>query len=278
MEMIKNNKGGQKLCYDGYMYTKKSVNKTSIRWECSRRKAMKCSATLYTDLDISIEIKGTKHSHNSNTAKVDATKARVQMNEHASATRGKPSQIIADTVVNLPVAARAEIGNSESVKRTIRNHKRHALPKDPACLQDLKLDDSWTMVDGQEFMFYDSGADSSRRVIVFATEEGLRYLTRSTQWFMDGTFRTAPKLFHQLYLIRCPLGESKITCVYAFLSGKTQSIYEEVFQAIVEQCATLGFNLDPTTITTDFELATVNAIRTVFGDHVQCHDCLFFFT
>ncbi|XP_076069776.1 uncharacterized protein LOC143041652 [Oratosquilla oratoria] len=131
------------------------------------------------------------------------------------------------------------------------------------------------MFDGQQFMFYDSGADSSRRIIAFATEEGLRYLARSTQWFVDGTFRTAPKLFHQLYIIRCPLGESAITCVYAFLSGKTQSIYEELFQAIVEPCATLGFNLDPTTITTDFELATVNAIRTVYGDHVQCHGCFF---
>ncbi|XP_076069715.1 uncharacterized protein LOC143041592 [Oratosquilla oratoria] len=132
------------------------------------------------------------------------------------------------------------------------------------------------MFDAQEFMFYDSGTDASRRIIAFATERS-RYLARSTKWFMDGTFSSAAKL-NQLYIICCPLGESAITCVYAFISGKSENIYEELFRAIVEQCATLGFNFDPTTFTTDFELTTVNAIRTVFGERVQCHGCFFHLT
>jgi hypothetical protein len=37
MEIIKNNRGGDKLCLDGYTYTKKNTKKNSIGWECSER-------------------------------------------------------------------------------------------------------------------------------------------------------------------------------------------------------------------------------------------------
>ncbi|KAG7176889.1 putative Inosine-5'-monophosphate dehydrogenase 1b-like 2, partial [Homarus americanus] len=45
----------------------------------------------------------------------------------------------------------------------------------------------------------------------------------------------APRLFQQLYVIRAPLGPSAVTCVYAFLSAKSQTIYEEFLQAICDK-------------------------------------------
>ena len=50
MEIIKNNKGGQKLCYQGYCYTKKAKSKVSQRWECDQRDSQKCRAIATTDL------------------------------------------------------------------------------------------------------------------------------------------------------------------------------------------------------------------------------------
>ena len=35
MEIVKNNKGEPKLCFEGYTYTKKSASKTTIHWERS---------------------------------------------------------------------------------------------------------------------------------------------------------------------------------------------------------------------------------------------------
>ena len=52
IELIRNNKGGQKLCFAGHTYTKKSTSKTSLRWECSQRKAFKCKGALLTDLEV----------------------------------------------------------------------------------------------------------------------------------------------------------------------------------------------------------------------------------
>ena len=66
---------------------------------------------------------------------------------------------------------------------------------------------------------------------------------------MDGTFNSAPLLFQQSFL-------------YAFLSDKTQSVHEELFQSIADKCQELGFQLDPATVTTDYELAVIKTMAT----------------
>ena len=62
--------------------------------------------------------------------------------------------------------------------------------------------------------------------------------------FMDGTFNSCPSLFQHLYVVRATLGESYVSCVYAFLSNKDQSTYEELLSAIVDKCADLRFQPD----------------------------------
>ena len=53
MEIIIDHKGGLKLIYEGYMYTKKYVRKT-VRWECSNRTAVSCQGGLTTDADVNM--------------------------------------------------------------------------------------------------------------------------------------------------------------------------------------------------------------------------------
>ena len=158
----------------------------------------------------------TSHNHADDDLKVQASKVKATMKDHATATRGKPSQILADTAVAVPVEVRAAFGDTESVKCTIRRYKRGALPKEPASLREMGVDDSWGQFEGQDFLLHDSGQEAANRVLVFGTAEGLRHLGRSSQWFMDGTFASAPILFKQLYVIRAPLGETTVACVYAF--------------------------------------------------------------
>ena len=74
---------------------------------------------------------------------------------------------------------------------------------------------------------------------------------------MDGNFTIAPNIFDQLYVIRAPLGDAAVTCVYALLSGKSQAVYDEMFRGMEAKCEELGFNLDPSTVTADFEVESV---------------------
>ena len=103
MEIIQNIRGGQTLCYDGYMHTKKVSRNSYVLGECSERRGLKCKGTVTTDISIENVISKKEHSHSSDENKVQAAKVKSVMKDHATATRGKPSQIVADNVVNVPV-------------------------------------------------------------------------------------------------------------------------------------------------------------------------------
>jgi hypothetical protein len=92
---------------------------------------------------------------------------------------------------------------------------------------------------------------------------------------MDGTFSTAPRQFHQLYVIRAPLqSEPAATCVYALLPGKTQAQYEAVLTAVLEKCEQLGHGADPSVVICDFDQAAINSVTSTIGQHVNVHGCL----
>lgn len=68
-------------------------------------------------------------------------------------------------------------------------------------------------------MLYDSGP-GSQRMLVFGVTSKLNLLVESHDWFMDGTFKTAPLLFEQLYTIHALTTIGTIPCVYALLTNK----------------------------------------------------------
>ena len=77
---------------------------------------------------------------------------------------------------------------------------------------------------------------------------------------MDGTFKTAPELFFQLYTIYSCTANRLLPCVYALLPNKQQATYT-IFFEILKQ---LQHTLAPTNLMVDFEIAILNAIDTSF--------------
>jgi hypothetical protein len=125
------------------------------------------------------------------------------------------------------------------------------------------------------FLIYDSGPTAIKRMLIFASQEGLHHLAQSRHWFLDGTFNVAPHIFDQLYVIRSSLGETCVSCIYALLPGRTQELYEEMFRAISDASEKLGASLDPEVVTADFEKAVWLAATAVFGQQLQLKGCFF---
>ena len=69
-----------------------------------------------------------------------------------------------------------------------------------------------------------------------------------------------------------------MTTIYAFLPGKTQGICVDFFQAIVDACERLGFNVNPENIVCDFEKSVINAAKLVLGQHINIHGCFYHLT
>lgn len=92
---------------------------------------------------------------------------------------------------------------------------------------------------------------------------------------MDGTLSSASMIFKELYVIRAPIGNSTITCVYGLLSGMSQEVYEEFFRAIVKKREESGFRHGPLTVISDFEQVVIRAIESILGSHVTACGCFY---
>ncbi|XP_050066010.1 uncharacterized protein LOC126555088 [Aphis gossypii] len=90
----------------------------------------------------------------------------------------------------------------------------------------------------------------------------------------DGTFKTVPKTLdgdcYQLFTFQIIYKNVSFPLVYALLNGKTEEIYVALFK-FVRQIVPLNYH--NVTIITDFELAQMNAIKSIFkeSDHQGCY-------
>lgn len=167
------------------------------------------------------------HNHEADEALVSVTKLRATLKQQARETKCRPNQLLAQGLESASDEVRANIGQLDTCRRDLRRQRRGALPKEPANVRELNITDEWKRTSGEQsrqFLLHDSGSDACNRMVVYATDECLRLMCRTCTWFMDGNFAMAPEIFQQLYVIRVPLGETAVSCVYAFLSGKSQNV------------------------------------------------------
>lgn len=271
MELINSNKGGLKACLNGYMYVIKYKGKEKISWRCVKSNSLKCPAICQTKLDYSNPCIAKQHLMvcKSNQNDVGVTKCLDNMLKTIKTNEIKPAEVFAREVANLPREVQARIPPEEIVKRRLRRQKSKNNPVSPISLADLvfDVDSEWcTLGDTNltRFLLYDNGVMAEERIVIFATDNGLRYLTKSPTWYMDGNFSLAPNIFQQLYVIRVEINNVFITAIYILLEKKTQTTYEKMLSIIMEKCEELEMYPDPNTINCDFEKAVINAIKITF--------------
>jgi hypothetical protein len=66
-----------------------------------------------------------------------------------------------------------------------------------------------TTMNGDQFLAKEIESDNEK-IMIFCTHSNLTYLENADYWLMDGTFKTVPTLFHQLYTIHVPVGGKTI--------------------------------------------------------------------
>ena len=113
---------------------------------------------------------------------------------------------------------------------------------------------------------------------MFGTIDGLRLLGGADTLYMDGNFAIAPNIFNPIYVIRVPFGDTTVTSAYALLPNKTCATFEELFQAIVDECADLNYSINVQTMVTDFENGALRAVFAVFVRDVESKGCSYHLT
>lgn len=228
------------------------------------------------------------HLHEPNFGKVEAKKFVSNLKNTAVENPSMlPSQILKDVnMSNVPEEVAAHLPSTHNIKQTLLRAKAKELPANPRTIEDLELIPrifSVTKDTGDFFLPYDSSndeddSDENCRILIFATENNLRKLFKSSVWFSDGTFKSAPGIFYQLFTIMgkfrwMHMGQEKTAVrpfVYALLENKAESTYRKVVETVIAEARKLQIPIiHPTTIITDFELAIINVFQKLFGDIVR---------
>lgn len=117
--------------------------------------------------------------------------------------------------------------------------------------------------------------DRESGMVILASDEQLLQLTRSEILFMDGTFKTCPDLWSQLYLVKGQVRQGQNLLLAAILlTSKSQQTYVQMFRKlkalIMEKHGSI---FAPRMIMSDFETGLIPAVRQEFPDckHRGCY-------
>ena len=232
---------------------KKKTKNGSICWACSKSRSEQCQGAITTDkVPITNPRNYHSHNHNASNARVEAMKCCSNLRDTSQRNNAAGTSVLVATALQtLSPAAMAEIGTVDTFKRDVQRQNARHRPAEPNSLAVINLQQPWTTTGGQHqvpFLFHDTGPQDPERMLLFATDECLQHLATSTEWYMDGNFKLAPRLFMQLYVIRVKLDDGAISCVYGLLCGKAEQNYHTMFTAIVQRCHNLGLFPAPTSV------------------------------
>lgn len=302
---------GNKLFIDGFTYLKSRTGKGRVYWDCARVRQRQCSARAITNQPKAGEpllvLKGptdSAHLHPPSQEEVQAIILTQTLKKKAADHPGQPpAQILRTELAGVSLGVLSQMPEREALSRAMRRERRKNLPSNPtslAAMGSVPTRFAKTLL-GEKFLIYDSRAaadedvdsdpevgfdeeEEPARVLVYSTARNIELLCQSPTWFVDGTFKTSPSIFTQIFAImglrmrQSPTETEGVALpmVYAFLSHKTEAQYTQVLEAV--RAAVTEFNVPgqcvPQRIMSDFEKGILNACKTVYPQ-AQVRACFF---
>ncbi|KAF7685314.1 hypothetical protein CDIK_3937 [Cucumispora dikerogammari] len=108
-------------------------------------------------------------------------------------------------------------------------------------------------------------------MIIFYSSRNKRYLKESTILLMDGTFKSSPASFYQLYTAHTQIFGKTCSFIYVLMTTKNKQSPIRLFQYLSET-----LKIQPKYIIVDVEVAVIAAARLVFVS-ASVETCLFHF-
>jgi hypothetical protein len=118
------------------------------------------------------------------------------------------------------------------------------------------------------------GRDMVRGIFLFVTPENLEGLSRCTDVYMDGTFRTCPRRYSQFFTVHGKYRNRVILFVSCLVTGKNIGQYRQILQTLKLKIRQLtGHRWRPVRVICDFEQSLITDLL-----RVHLSGCYFHFT
>lgn len=121
-------------------------------------------------------------------------------------------------------------------------------------LEDVVLSETLT----QDFLLSNDG--TTDKILVFCSTEARETIKNVRHFFADGTFKSAPPPFKQIYTVHGLTAAGITPLIYCLLPNKLQFTYERLFTILKESIP----DINPHIFQTDFEIAAMNAAQSAF--------------
>ena len=266
INFIAGNSGKEQLVINGHRFCRNRSRNDKSYWACSQKAKHGCPCTAITCNQTKTLLSSSKeHCHTADQRGINAKIAISKMRSLARAANYTPTNILSETLSELDILDKLRLPSINAMKQIMYREHKKAFPSPPipTTLADIDLPEHYTYTLGVEkecMLLYDAGKLAEKRIMIFGTQRNVIALERSTSYFCDGTFKTAPDIFTQLFTLHGLIpGGYHVPLIYAFLPGKTLKSYEQVFTVI----NSLG-TLSPQNIMMDFESGMRGAAANIF--------------
>ncbi|XP_048488972.1 uncharacterized protein LOC125491334 [Plutella xylostella] len=284
LKIEKSKRGKKLLICDGYQFHLNRSVDTKYYWRCVQYQGKQCSSTLITNCDDmnsndhhSVVKEMSEHSHAPSAAANDSLVLKNNLKRAATVSNEAPTKLIHNNIESLPSTSACCLPNKNALRQVVHRARKTNLPKEPSSLDEIDVPSDYKSVEGELFLAKDIEYGNNNRLLLFCTKGNLKILRSSRIWILDGTFRTCPSIFSQIYSIHAIVGmdaETKktIPVVYCFLTDKAEESYMVLFRELVSYAAEFEYELNPQHIITDFEISMINVIRIQFpeANHSGC--------
>lgn len=264
MEVMKSEKGKSIFVVGGYKFRfHKHLMDGIQRWACTTKT---CKCYLKIDLENKITESFQEHTHARleeniiNRQKI-ANSVKRKAAEDISC---RPSKLLQRELTNNGDVETLSTGDVELIKRVIRRSRESIHPSLPKsrCATHRALQEMEIVTNtGEDFLMMN---DPEKGLVCFSTMTNLKILCETPKLYVDGTFKSCPKFFKQIFTIHGYVKGMYVPLVFFLLPDKDSCTYTEMFKSIVAKCESHNLSLDPEEMFMDFESAIHGAAKVVW--------------
>ncbi|CAF0865369.1 unnamed protein product [Brachionus calyciflorus] len=272
------------IVFKNYKYWWRKDNKDmSSRYVCSER-------TCYSSLTIKnktvVKEAGRHHHEPLDNAEIASLQATQELKKEIVTDLSKSVQSCYNNkqveLLQSKMSERAIASNFPSFQKMsnlLQKRRINKLPTISTNFIEFNITGDYTLTAKKEpFLRYDN--KKNNRIFIFFDDDSLKILSESEEWYMDGTFKTAPLQLSQLFTIDAAIKDSNVyttvPCAYILTNKKDEKTYKEVFGIIKDFSIQKNLTLNPKIIMADFEKASTQAIKYHFPN-IIIKGCWFHF-
>jgi FLYWCH zinc finger domain len=228
-------KRGSLLSYQGYLFARNRTRSNKIYWRCVD---MSCAVFIHTPAFVAIlgatsngmrEPSG--HCHPPSDSSIQRREMVQEMLNIVHADPCAPIRSAYDQATAGRAAAHRPFADEavpifSSLETILRRRRSEAFPPTSITIDDVEIKGEWavTWIDRQHL----SLLDNQWGIAVFVTDRNVRFLGECDTIFVNGTFRIAPRPYHQLLTIHGLYRGTVVPLCFSLLSGKTVGHYRQV--------------------------------------------------